>query len=566
MPTFDKIPAMETKFKSDLRGSAGIYFNEVTSIYPSGIGLRPKKGSNGTQYESYYFPEEKSKKKIVLHSTVGFLTGDVSSLAKQDIHMSVQYLIARDGTVYEFFDPKYWSYHLGKGAVGGNSVCSKESIGIELSNIGPLTLKGATLYNVYGSPYCNLTDINQYKHLPNGFRGYEYFATFTDAQYISLNSLISFLCNEFNIPRNFLSEDKRVNVFSSTIESRNYSGICTHVNFRATGKYDLGPDFEWERITSDSSPIVVDPDKEFIYTDDVPVTNPLDPNFGKVPKTAAEKAKESNNSNSSHYCSLQLSDQLDETYEGGVIGNLITQKLNNIEWENITITDSSLLRKTATDAIAEAIYDYVTSADSQGNPVYYSVTGSTTGSYITTSTPPVTVPVGAASLQFKPISWPSLNVLKDSLNKYFTGITDLFTSIFTNWFGEVEAIPTNDDPQIYFQGGEPGVQGEWLTGTFKFKCDPVLLLSQAVGCESELQIVKPSKLIETWSIIQKWFFNVLTLAISGEQNGTGIYTPGPSIGSAIGGGASSGYCLGVPSQKYTASLSTCLLTFMNPIV
>jgi N-acetyl-anhydromuramyl-L-alanine amidase AmpD len=562
MPTFSGIPKLETNFATNLRGTGGIYFNQVPAIYSGATGLRPKKGKSGSQYESYYYQQEKTKKKIILHETVGFLTGDMSAVTKEDVHMSVQYVIARNGTVYELFDPKYWSYHLGRNAVGGNGYGSKESIGIELSNIGPLTLNGTNLNNVYGSKYCSITDVTEFTRIEGGFRGYEYFATFTNAQYAALQGLLTFLTSTYGIPYQFLPESKRVNVFKTAAEARAFEGICSHVNFRATGKYDLGPDFQWDRITSDSEPIVVDPDKEFIFEDDEPATNPFDPNYGEVPKTAAEKAKASNNSNSSHYCTISLSDQLDETYEGGTLGGLITDKLDNIEWSEIDMTDSDAMRKAATDAIAESMYEFITSADELGEPLHYSLTATTTGTHLL---PPPATPaqVPLVQLALADIQWPSLDSLKNTLNKYYTGIQDLFSAFFQDWLGQITVTPLSDDPQVYFLGA-PGVPGAWLTGDFGFEWNSALVTTQALACEAELQLKQPAKIIETWTIIQTHLFNALSLAIAGEQNGTGVYTPGPSLGSAAGGGASVGYCLGVPSNTYTPIASTCTLTFTNP--
>ena len=564
MPTVDKIPVLEVKFVVNLRVAGGIYFNKVPVVFPSAIGLRPKKGNNGFQYESYYFEKEYPKKKIIMHSTVGFFTGDLSMLAKEDVHMSVNYVIARNGTVYEMFDPKNWSYHLGSGAVGGNGYGSKENISIELSNIGPLTLDGSIFRNVYGSKYCDVTDVTAFTEYVEGFRGYRYFVTFTDEQYTSLQSLLTFLTSTYNIPYIFLPESKRVNAFISSTEARVYSGICSHVNFRATGKYDIGPDFYWERITSDVEPIIPDKETEFVFEDDKPVTNIYNSNFGKVTQTATEKAKESNNSNSSHFCSLSNVDNQDETYEGGTMGNMIIDKFDTIEWENIDSTDMEAMRKAATDMIAEGFYEYITSADTLGEPLHFTVDGTLAGTYVV---PPATTAIvipPTTKIKFDKITWPTLNDLQNTMNKYYTGIPDLFKAIFEDWLGTIAVTPISDDPAILFLPGV--VPGLWLTGDFQFKWDSALVLAQATACEAALAANPPTKLIETWMIIQDWLFKTLTLALVGEQAGIGAFITGPSTGAATGGGASVGYCLGVTQNVYTCINTTCLLTFTNPDV
>ena len=75
-----------------------------------------------------------------------------------------------------------------------------------------------------------------------------YYAKFTNAQYISLLLLLRYLTTRFNIPRTLLPPVKRYDVFGSAAEAENFKGICSHVNFRPSGKWDIGPAFDWERV------------------------------------------------------------------------------------------------------------------------------------------------------------------------------------------------------------------------------------------------------------------------------------------------------------------------------
>jgi|SRR6218665_130206 len=79
--------------------------------------------------KSYYYEEETAKKKIVLHFTMGYLKGDIATLTKG--HVSVPFVIARNGVIYNLFASKYWSYHLGPGTSGGNTAMSKECLGLK---------------------------------------------------------------------------------------------------------------------------------------------------------------------------------------------------------------------------------------------------------------------------------------------------------------------------------------------------------------------------------------------------------------------------------------------------
>lgn len=80
--------------------------------------------------QSFYFASPQVKTQIVLHYTAGYLKGDIAALTHHDYHVSVPYVIGRNGIIYNLFSPDYWAYHLGPGAVGGNETGSKRTIAI----------------------------------------------------------------------------------------------------------------------------------------------------------------------------------------------------------------------------------------------------------------------------------------------------------------------------------------------------------------------------------------------------------------------------------------------------
>lgn len=195
--------------------------------------------------KSFYYPEETAKKKIALHFTMGYLKGDIATLTKQ--YVSVPFIIGRNGVIYNLFASKYWSYHLGKTAIGVNTPMSRESIGIEISNIGPLKLIGSNLVTTYlDTDICTTAETQYYTKLNNKYRGYEYFATYTDAQYEAIVKLIKFLCAKYNIPKNFLNEPERYEIMTEP-GFKGFSGIVSHVNCRID-KTDIGPAFDWNKI------------------------------------------------------------------------------------------------------------------------------------------------------------------------------------------------------------------------------------------------------------------------------------------------------------------------------
>jgi N-acetyl-anhydromuramyl-L-alanine amidase AmpD len=191
---------------------------------------------------SFYYAEKPIKDRVVLHFTAGYLKGDIATLTKTNYHVSVPFVVARDGVIYNLWSSAYWSYHLGSGTVGGNKKMSKRSIGIEISNIGPLRRSGSKMMTIYDSQYCDFDDLQYLEK--TSYRGYDYYARFTDTQYNSIIDLLRYLTGKFNIPRQFLPVNKR---YETTQDVTQFHGIVSHVNFR-TDKFDIGPAFDWDRV------------------------------------------------------------------------------------------------------------------------------------------------------------------------------------------------------------------------------------------------------------------------------------------------------------------------------
>jgi len=230
----------------DNNGKQFVLKEEIVKIKGTNETLTVMDCARENGSNSHYYPEETAKKKIILHFTMGYLKGDIATLTTG--HVSVPFVVGRGGVIYNLFASKYWSYHLGPGAAGGNTAMSRECIGIEISNIGPLKRIGDNLVTTYRDTdvYCSLMETQYYTLLEQPFRGYEYFAAFTDAQYESVILLIRFLCARYNIPKSFLNEPERYALMNES-GFRGFSGIATHANCRSD-KTDIGPAFDWERV------------------------------------------------------------------------------------------------------------------------------------------------------------------------------------------------------------------------------------------------------------------------------------------------------------------------------
>lgn len=211
------------------------------------------------QRSGYYYDVAHPKQRIVIHYTAGSLRSDIATLTTQDRHVSVPFVIARDGTIYQLFSSKFWSGHLGKGVgnIDTGNAQDKCTIGIELSNYGWLTEQQGALETCYsrqknsaGIPgpvdvYCSVDEQDAYQRLATPFRQQSHYATFSNAQYQSLIILLRYLTSKYGIPRQFFPEVLR---FQTTNDVLNFRGIVSHVNYRSDGKWDIGPAFDWKAV------------------------------------------------------------------------------------------------------------------------------------------------------------------------------------------------------------------------------------------------------------------------------------------------------------------------------
>lgn len=230
----ETIKKREDEFFTTLTNSAGVKYKLTDTI---DIGNGVKIYSIRPDFDSYYYATKTAKKSICLHFTVGYIKSDTTSLSTRDNHVSVSYVVDRCGRIYEMFPDTEWSYHLGSGAVGGNGAMSKQSIGIEISNYGPLKLSGESLLDAYKNEYCKVSETEYY--YKQSYRGYEYFASMTDVQVDAVVALVKYLGRKHDIPMNFKPDDAP---FASNAEALAFKGVFYHTNVRKD-KFDwpFGP-------------------------------------------------------------------------------------------------------------------------------------------------------------------------------------------------------------------------------------------------------------------------------------------------------------------------------------
>jgi hypothetical protein len=95
-----------------------------------------------------YIPQKHPKKSLFLHHTAGASAHSAwrwwNSTRER---VGTAYLIDRDGTIYECFDPMVWAYHLG--IKGDNNFHEKHGLGIEFVSMGRLTKVTEGVYKDY---------------------------------------------------------------------------------------------------------------------------------------------------------------------------------------------------------------------------------------------------------------------------------------------------------------------------------------------------------------------------------------------------------------------------------
>lgn len=253
---FSALPQLETNFLAT--GNNGEYNLKKIAVPVPGENLTLNGMLCTPAHRTGYFHDvAHPKERILLHFTAGQIRSDMSALTRQDFHVSVPFVIGRNGTIYQLYSSKFWSGNIGNGIGNGGNAEDKKTIAIEISNYGFLTEKDGNLETIYSrlkdaqgrigpaDVYCSLSETAAYQRLSTPFRGQSFYPTYTNEQYESLIVLLRYLTATFNIPRQFLPENKR---YVTTNDVLSFKGIVSHVNYRESGKWDIGPAFDWNRV------------------------------------------------------------------------------------------------------------------------------------------------------------------------------------------------------------------------------------------------------------------------------------------------------------------------------
>jgi len=192
--------------------------------------------------KSQYYPEPQSKRHIYLHHTVSGSWRSVWDWWNQDPQrIGTAFVIDKDGTIYEIFDPYYWAHHLGCKAPG-NLAANQQSIGIEIVSEGQLAESNGEWFWFsgkarYKSSTKDIVDVGEW-------RGARFFDAYDAPQIDALCELVPRLCQDYGIDPVLLLPDGQRNDYRPDLLTSTDKGILTHCNVRQD-KTDVHPLFPW---------------------------------------------------------------------------------------------------------------------------------------------------------------------------------------------------------------------------------------------------------------------------------------------------------------------------------
>lgn len=195
--------------------------------------------------ETKFIKKEYEKTQIVIHHTVsgGSAKAVASFWEGRPGRISTCIIIDKEGIPYQLFSSKYSGGHIGgrdtlKASFEKFNLsyreCNLNSIGVELISWGGLKKIDNKFYNCYGGEVKD----DQITHIEGGFRGYDYFDSYTQKQIETLKELLIFWKDRYGIPLDYKYED-----FFEISENalKGEKGLYSHVAFRLD-KSDCFPD------------------------------------------------------------------------------------------------------------------------------------------------------------------------------------------------------------------------------------------------------------------------------------------------------------------------------------
>jgi hypothetical protein len=195
--------------------------------------------------DSEYFAEPQAKSGIALHHTVCDSARTTMKLWRRDQtpggspkKIATAYVVERDGTVYEAFDPECWAWQFGLSWRDHLRIpFEKRFIGIEISSEGGLMEYRDHLYAFEKVSPLTRKLKEEALECDTPYRGYQWFDRYETAQLASVARLVDELCARFAIPRVY--PEKPFLYYGNALAS--FEGVIGHAMVRAD-KSDPAPD------------------------------------------------------------------------------------------------------------------------------------------------------------------------------------------------------------------------------------------------------------------------------------------------------------------------------------
>jgi N-acetyl-anhydromuramyl-L-alanine amidase AmpD len=199
--------------------------------------------------DTQYYQEESPKKQIVIHHTVsnGNAKNVIAWWGKTPARIGVAFVIDREGIIHQCFSSKHWAHHLGIKSAK-NKQLNQQSIGIELCAWGSLKrsyLKSGIVAQ-FTSSTGTIVPSNEVIELEKPFRGSKYYQKYTDKQLKTLQLLLNYLCETYNIPKTYNADMW----YYSRSAMNGSPGIWTHVSYRKD-KSDCFPQSDLVEMLND---------------------------------------------------------------------------------------------------------------------------------------------------------------------------------------------------------------------------------------------------------------------------------------------------------------------------
>lgn len=195
--------------------------------------------------EVEYFAEPQHKSGIALHHTVCDSARNTLALWRRDQtpgggrkRVATAFVIEKDGTVYEAFDPECWAWQFGLNWPKKLRIpFEKRFIGVEISSEGGLIEEDGELYAFERVSQRTRRSKDEALECPTPYRGYRWFARYPSEQLDALGRLVHDLCTRFAIPRVY--PDQPFVHYGDALAS--FEGVIGHAMVRPD-KSDPAPD------------------------------------------------------------------------------------------------------------------------------------------------------------------------------------------------------------------------------------------------------------------------------------------------------------------------------------